>query len=72
MDNIHFEDVTDIDNDVSGLGALSWLKDRVRSWTIGHLRGKILFSIENEIKDAFNYAIHNTNCTKILKLTVTR
>ncbi|GJQ72293.1 hypothetical protein Trydic_g3382 [Trypoxylus dichotomus] len=68
LETLQFQTVSDIDIDISGLGSLSWLRDRVRSWAIGHLHNKILPSIEDKIKSAFNYAIDITNCGDILKL----
>lgn len=62
----------DIDIDVSGLGSLTWLRDRIRSWTIGHLRNKVLISLENEIRSAFDNAIDNTNCSDIFKTNTFR
>lgn len=52
--------------DVSGLGSLSWLAERVESWVIGKLRNEGLPILEKKIMSAFEYAIKTTDCAALL------
>ncbi|XP_022916500.1 uncharacterized protein [Onthophagus taurus] len=66
IDLVQVRTVNDIDIDISGLGSLSWLRDRLRSWIIGNLRNKALPHLEEKIKEAINHAISITDCKSLI------
>lgn len=52
--------------DLSGLGSLTWLKDKIDSWIVGHLRSRALAALKNTIERAFKEIIPLINLEALL------
>lgn len=66
LERVQVRSVNDIDVDVSALGSLSWLAERVESWIVGKLRNQGLPILEQKITNAFEHAIRTTDCAALL------
>lgn len=53
--------------DVSGLGSLMWLKDKLDSWIMGHLRCAVLSTLESIIEKSFKESIKTIQVEMLLE-----